>query len=324
MCYAEYRGFFHIGMITRNERNAIIQHGTMTMVRRPQLLECGGWAEWCITEDAELGLRIFERGFDASYVPASYGRGLMPDTFIDFKKQRFRWAYGAMQILKAHARALFLEGGPLSAGQRYHFVAGWLPWVADGVNLLFNLAALGWSAAMVWAPGRVDAPLVMYSVLPLSLFTFKIAKLFHLYRVRVGANLRQTVAAAIAGLALTHTIGTAVVKGLVTRSEPFFRTPKRRDTSGLLHALAAAREETLMMAGPHGLGLGGVVHRAAAERRPRPPGVDRGAAGAVGAVRLLAGGVAHQRVPPAGAAARHQLPPGRGTAPRGSRPARVS
>ena len=30
MCYAEYRGFFHIGMITRNERNAIIQHGTMT------------------------------------------------------------------------------------------------------------------------------------------------------------------------------------------------------------------------------------------------------------------------------------------------------
>ncbi len=25
MCYAEYRGFFHIGMVVRNERNAIIQ-----------------------------------------------------------------------------------------------------------------------------------------------------------------------------------------------------------------------------------------------------------------------------------------------------------
>jgi exo-beta-1,3-glucanase (GH17 family)/cellulose synthase/poly-beta-1,6-N-acetylglucosamine synthase-like glycosyltransferase len=248
MCYAEYRGFFHIGMITRNERNAIIQHGTMTMVRRRQLDQCR-WAEWCITEDAELGLRIFESGYDASYVPQSYGRGLMPDTFIDFKKQRFRWAYGAMQILKAHARALFLEGGPLSAGQRYHFVAGWLPWVADGCNLLFNLAAIGWSVAMVWAPARVDAPLVMYSVLPLSLFTFKLAKLVHLYRVRVGANLRQTVAAAVAGLALTHTIGRAAVKGLFTNSEPFFRTPKRGLTSGLWHALMAAREETLMMVG---------------------------------------------------------------------------
>jgi exo-beta-1,3-glucanase (GH17 family)/cellulose synthase/poly-beta-1,6-N-acetylglucosamine synthase-like glycosyltransferase len=248
MCYAEYRGFFHIGMITRNERNAIIQHGTMTMVRRRQLDACR-WAEWCITEDAELGLRIFEAGFDASYVPDSYGRGLMPDTFIDFKKQRFRWAYGAMQIIKAHARALFMEGGPLSAGQRYHFIAGWLPWVADGCNLLFNLAALAWSAAMVWAPGRVDAPLVLYSVLPLSLFTFKLAKLMHLYRVRVGANVRQTLAAAIAGLALTHTIGRAAVKGLLTRGEPFFRTPKKRRSSGLWHALAAAREETLMMLG---------------------------------------------------------------------------
>src|SRR5579864_1907553 len=240
MCYAEYRGFFHIGMITRNERNAIIQHGTMTLVRREQL-DRQRWAEWCITEDAELGLRIFEGGFDATYMPVSYGRGLMPDTFIDFKKQRFRWAYGAMQILKAHARQLFLEGGPLSPGQRYHFVAGWLPWVADGCNLLFNLAALGWSAAMVWSP-RIDPPLVMYSVLPLSLFTFKLAKLVHLYRVRVGASVRQTLAAAIAGLALTHTIGKAAVKGLLTRSEPFFRTPKQGSTSGLLHALAAARE----------------------------------------------------------------------------------
>src|SRR5579859_4009810 len=159
MCYAEYRGFFHIGMITRNERNAIIQHGTMTMVRRAQL-DATGWAEWCITEDAELGLRIFEAGFEASYVPRSYGRGLMPDTFIDFKKQRFRWAYGAMQILKRHARAFFMEGGPLSPGQRYHFVAGWLPWIADGCNMLFNIAALGWSAAMVLNPHRFDPPLV--------------------------------------------------------------------------------------------------------------------------------------------------------------------
>jgi exo-beta-1,3-glucanase (GH17 family)/cellulose synthase/poly-beta-1,6-N-acetylglucosamine synthase-like glycosyltransferase len=269
MCYAEYRGFFHIGMITRNERNAIIQHGTMTMVRRAQL-DAARWAEWCITEDAELGLRIFESGFDASYVPTSYGRGLMPDTFIDFKKQRFRWAYGAMQIMKAHARELFLEGGPLSPGQRYHFVAGWLPWVADGCNMLFNLAALGWSAAMIWAPGQIDPPLVMYSVLPLSLFTFKLAKLAHLYHVRVGAGYRQTLAAAIAGLALTHTIGKAAVKGLVTRSEPFFRTPKGGSSSGLLHALAAAREETLMMAALI-LSAWAVAHTS----RPENEGPDR-------------------------------------------------
>ena len=124
MCYAEYRGFFQIGMVTRNERNAIIQHGTMTMVRRSLLGAVGGWAEWCITEDAELGLRIFEAGYEAVYTPQSYGRGLIPDTFIDYKKQRFRWAYGAMQILKEHAELLFAGGGVLTTGQRYHFIAG--------------------------------------------------------------------------------------------------------------------------------------------------------------------------------------------------------
>jgi cellulose synthase/poly-beta-1,6-N-acetylglucosamine synthase-like glycosyltransferase len=249
MCYAEYRGFFHIGMITRNERNAIIQHGTMTLVRRNLLESTGGWAEWCITEDAELGLRIFEAGYEATYVPASYGRGLMPDTFIDFKKQRFRWAYGAMQILKSHARALFTEKGSLSPGQRYHFVAGWLPWVADGCNLVFNIAALAWSAAIVFLPRQIDPPLMMYSVLPLSLFTFKLAKLAHLYQVRVGANFRQTFAAAIAGLALTHTIGIAVLKGLFTRGEPFFRTPKNARTQRVFQALGAARDEMLIMIG---------------------------------------------------------------------------
>ena len=49
--------YFH-SRTPRNERNAIIQHGTM----RRSLLERIGWAEWCITEDAELGLRSLRRG----------------------------------------------------------------------------------------------------------------------------------------------------------------------------------------------------------------------------------------------------------------------
>jgi exo-beta-1,3-glucanase (GH17 family)/cellulose synthase/poly-beta-1,6-N-acetylglucosamine synthase-like glycosyltransferase len=248
MAYAEYRGFFYIGMITRNERNAIIQHGTMTMVRRKVLEQVRGWAEWCITEDAELGLRIFEQGLEASYVPCSYGRGLMPDTFIDYKKQRFRWAYGAVQILRRHARMLLTgKGSKLTLGQRYHFVAGWLPWLADGINLLFNLAALGWTAGMLIAPGRVYPPLLVFSMLPLALFVFKIGKLIYLYQARVGANGIQTLAAAFTGLALTHTIGLAVLTGFVKKGLPFFRTPKQASNQALLKALQAAREETLML-----------------------------------------------------------------------------
>ncbi len=248
MCYAEYQGFFYIGMLTRNERNAIIQHGTMTMVRKSVLQEVGGWAEWCITEDAELGLKIFERGYEATYIPQTYGRGLMPDTFIDFKKQRFRWAYGAVQILKHHARALLNRNeSRLTRGQRYHFIAGWLPWMADSLNLFFTVAALFWSLGMVFFPLKVDPPLVILSALPLTLFIFKVGKMFYLYQTRIGATIPQTLASALAGLSLSHTISQAILLGFVTKGIPFFRTPKQAKAHAVLRALLSAREEGLIM-----------------------------------------------------------------------------
>jgi len=248
MCYAEYRGFFQIGMVTRNERNAIIQHGTMTLVRHDVLQNTGGWAEWCITEDAELGLKIFEHGYQAQYLPKSYGRGLIPESFLDYKKQRFRWAFGAMQILRAHARALLSpKDDRLTPGQRYHFIAGWLPWIADGFNLIFNTAAIAWSLAMLVSPHRIEPPLVMFSLVPLAMFTFRLVKLAHLYVSRVGANVRQTVAAAIAGLALAHTIGTAVLKSLFVRSQPFLRTPKDKVDHAIGEIFRTTKQEMAML-----------------------------------------------------------------------------
>ncbi|HXH71324.1 MAG TPA: glycosyltransferase [Mariprofundaceae bacterium] len=248
MCHAEYRGFFYIGMVTRNERNAIIQHGTMTMVRKSVLEAVGGWSEWCITEDAELGLRIFAAGHEAAYIARSYGRGVMPDTFADYKKQRFRWAYGAVQIMRRHAAELLgRKPSGLTMGQRYHFVAGWLPWIADGANLLFTLAAVAWSLGMIYFPKEVDAPLLELSVLPLALFAFKSAKLLYLYQTRVGASITQTLAAGLAGLALSHTISRAIVEGFRSREKPFFRTPKLASTQAWRKALADSREEAGLM-----------------------------------------------------------------------------
>jgi cellulose synthase/poly-beta-1,6-N-acetylglucosamine synthase-like glycosyltransferase len=247
MCLAEYRGFFHIGMVTRNERNAIIQHGTMTMMRRGPL-EDGGWSEWCITEDAELGLRLFERGYKALYIPATYGRGLIPDTFADFKKQRHRWAYGAVRILLAHRRELLgLRRTKLTAGQRWHFLAGWLPWFADGFNLLFNFAALAWTVAMVLYPNQVTPPYMAIALVPLAMFGFKMIKSFVLYRRRVDASWRQSLGAGLAGLALSHTIARATAGALVSGKLAFFRTPKLASAPALIRAVADAREEVLLM-----------------------------------------------------------------------------
>ena len=102
----EYAGFFDIGMIQRNEVNAIIVHGTMCLIRRTALEQAGGWSSDTIVEDSDLGLSVLEHGWQIHYTNRRFGHGLLPDTFEAYKKQRYRWAYGGLQLLKKHWRRL--------------------------------------------------------------------------------------------------------------------------------------------------------------------------------------------------------------------------
>ncbi|CAK0763617.1 Cellulose synthase/poly-beta-1,6-N-acetylglucosamine synthase-like glycosyltransferase [Azospirillaceae bacterium] len=255
----EYQGFFHIGMVQRNERNAIIQHGTMTMMRKNALIEVGRWAEWCITEDAELGLRLFEAGYKSVYMKESFGKGLVPDSFMGYKTQRFRWAYGAVQILKTHWKE-FLPGAPrLSRGQKYHFVTGWLPWFADAAHLIFGLAGIFWSIGLLTLPKYFEFPPNAFLIPTLSVFFFKIMSCFWLYQARVTCGFWDKIGAAVAGMALTHTVGRAVWLGLFTSGRPFVRTPKCEDQPALVQGVLMAQEELWLMLALWGAAIAVVV-----------------------------------------------------------------
>ncbi len=241
----EFDGFFRIGMHHRNERNAIIQHGTMSLVRKRALEQVGGWAEWCICEDAELGLRLMQAGHELRYVDAVLGRGLTPDGFGAFKAQRFRWAFGAMQILKRHWRALLLPGR-LAAGQRYHFLTGWFSWFADALHLLFAFGALAWTAGAIAAPEIFTLPLDLYLV---PVLVFLGCKAFFgpvLYRARVECSWADVLGASLASMGLSHAIARGVFAGLGRRNGTFHRTAK--GTNGASKRAAPAREESLMLA----------------------------------------------------------------------------
>ena len=244
MCFWEYAGFFHIGMVQRNERNAIIQHGTMTLIRKSALQGKGGWAEWCICEDAELGLRLFENGYEAVYMPDSMGRGLMPDNFSAYKTQRFRWAYGAAQIMKRHWRAL-AEGDRLTRGQKYHFISGWLPWFADAAHVVFAGAAILWSVLLLFK--LVEFPPAVFIVPTLSVFIFKIVAAFLLYHARVKCGWRDRLGAAIAGMGLSLAVAQAMWQGMFTSGKPFLRTPKCADKPAALQAILMARDELALL-----------------------------------------------------------------------------
>lgn len=246
MCNWEFDGFFRIGMHHRNERNAIIQHGTMTLVRRVALVDTGKWSEWCICEDAELGLRLMHAGYETKYVDAELGHGLTPSDFKAFKSQRFRWAFGAMQILKRHWGAL-TGRSPLSGGQRYHFLTGWFSWFADALHLVFTLLSIGWTAGMVLDPARFTLPLDLFLVPVLGFF---VAKAFFgpvLYAVRVRCGWRDIVGASLASLALSHVIAQGVLNGLWAKRGVFVRTAKGAQRRSLLKAFDVVREEAMLL-----------------------------------------------------------------------------
>ena len=54
--------------------------------------------------------------------------------------------------------------------------------------------------------------------------------------------------AAVAGLALSHSIGKAVWKGLFSNSLPFLRTPKMKNAPALVQGLVMARQEFIILA----------------------------------------------------------------------------
>ena len=247
-CYWEYAGFFRIGMVRRNEDDAIIQHGTMTLIRREALVAAGGWAEWCITEDAELGLRLAHTGWQSAYVAESHGRGVTPDSLAAYKAQRFRWAYGAMQILKRRWRWLVMgQKTRLSRGQRFHYLAGWLPWVADAAGLLFTLGAIGWTAALILSPETTELPPAAFLVPTIAAFAFRQWRLFKLFGHDAPCPAADRAKAAIAGLALSHTVAKAVICGLFTSGRPFLRTPKYRRGPALLRGVTMAVEEAVIL-----------------------------------------------------------------------------
>ncbi|HEX3808700.1 MAG TPA: glycosyltransferase family 2 protein [Rhizomicrobium sp.] len=246
MCYEEYRGFFHIGMVERNEHDAIIQHGTMTIVRKDALQEVDGWSEWCITEDTELGLKLFEAGYSAAYIPQSMGQGLIPDTLAAFMTQRYRWVYGAMQIMKHHMGSIFLDRTELSWGQRYQFLSGWLPWVSDGLGFIVTLFALFWTLLMTIAPHYFDVPMAALSATAIALFVAKTSKTLLLYPQKVGSGIGGAFKASVAGLSLTHTVGKAVIAGILTSGKPFLRTPKCENPADLWQALRLVWQESTL------------------------------------------------------------------------------
>jgi exo-beta-1,3-glucanase (GH17 family)/cellulose synthase/poly-beta-1,6-N-acetylglucosamine synthase-like glycosyltransferase len=225
MMNGEYAGFFDIGMVQRNEENAIIVHGTMCLIRRAAMDMAGGWAGDTICEDTDLGLAIIEHGWLTHYTNHRYGYGLLPDTYEAFKKQRHRWAYGGFQIVKKHWRRFLPGASRLSPEQRREFALGWLNWLgAESIGVLVAILNLIWVPIVAFADIAIPDKILTLPII--AAFVVSLVHFTVLYRLRVPVKWGQMLGAMVAAMSVQWTVSRAVANGLITEHLAFARTSK--------------------------------------------------------------------------------------------------
>ncbi|MEX0621677.1 MAG: glycosyltransferase [Candidatus Woykebacteria bacterium] len=252
MCYYEYKIFFHTTMVAINERDAAMTVGTMCLIRRQALEEAGGWAEWCVTEDSELAIRIHAVGYSSVYLTESYGKGLIPETFEGYKNQRYRWTAGPVQEFKHHFNLLMLwpwkKPSLLTLVQQTHHLNHGLDRVTVGLGFLLIPLGFGVIASMVFHREVVQVPFELWLAATVLLISGVFLN-WLLYKVVLGASLKDTIGALIASKALSHTISLASFRAIFKEKMPWNRTDKFKASSRLLRALETTKVELLLGSG---------------------------------------------------------------------------
>jgi hypothetical protein len=218
------------------------------MIRRKLLEEIGGWAEWSVTEDSEIALRIHAHGYKSVYIDTVLGRGLIPETFRGYQRQRFRWSYGAIQQIRRHFR-IFLpkplgQTSSLTAAQKLSHLMHAADYLKSGVEFLMLLFGATLAALLLVQREAVPLPPYVWSVLAVAVIVFVSLKWHFLHML--GFATKDILGAIVAHAALDHTIAMATLASLLTRNTAWRKTNKFRAVPVGLAALAALGPELLL------------------------------------------------------------------------------
>jgi glycosyltransferase involved in cell wall biosynthesis len=242
--YYSYKYFFAVSQPSRNERDGAIFAGTMGLIRRQALEDLGGWDEWCITEDAELSLRLLRSGWSGLHVDASFGHGVMPLTFEALKGQR--------SLLPGR------RGQGLSGGQRWAYLSGGIQWYGDLLGVLFFLFLLAGAANIAFAGGLLFRKLTAFLLAAIPLLVLLgFLRAVALIRRGTGAPWRDAMGAFLIWQSTTLVVARASVQALFAKKAEFLRTPKEGEGASLWRAITGNRWEVLLaLLGLIGIGIG--------------------------------------------------------------------
>jgi glycosyltransferase involved in cell wall biosynthesis len=233
---AEYAGSY---MIERPFQDAVgslkMVAGTAYMVRADLLREVG-WGT-SLTEDWELTLKLYARGYKVAYTPWAETPAECVSTFTRLARQRMRWAEGHTHNVRKWFWPIVLSPvvSPLEKVefiydttyylQAFLFVVGSLSWLV--AEVVFHTHVPGWTAALGWA--------LLFS----NIFALPLMNLGGLVLEDAPKrDLQGVLGALVLSFALVPFQGWAAMKGLLRKEEgPWFRTPKTGRITDEVHHL---------------------------------------------------------------------------------------
>ena len=248
MCYWEYKLFFHSTMVSLNELDAGITVGTMCLVRKDVLEKAGGWSEWCVTEDSELAIRIHDIGYSSIYINKTYGRGLIPDSFEGYKKQRYRWTAGPVQEFRHYTKhfiGLSKRDSKFTLIQRIFHLNHGLGNFLLSFQIPLMLIGVASIASMIMHNEIIQVPFELWLTATISLLATPVLTIV-MYRVTVKANFFDIIGQAVAAKALGHVIIHSALRTAITGNAAWNRTNKFKSTQSYFAALWQTKEEIII------------------------------------------------------------------------------
>ena len=175
----------------------------------------------------------------------------MPFNFEGLKKQRFRWCFGGIQILKKHWEALMPWAhwvdpvNKLTLAQRYYYLVGGFGWFSDVFNLLFAFfLVMGAVFNLFSSPVKVRPLTDTVLIIPAVFLFLHLLRFIWVLRNRLRVSIAMAVATMYNFFSLGWAVTLACIQGLVQREGVFLRTPKATTSSKAWRASQVTQWET--------------------------------------------------------------------------------
>jgi cellulose synthase/poly-beta-1,6-N-acetylglucosamine synthase-like glycosyltransferase len=200
-------------------------NGTGGIWRRAAVEEAGGWSHDTLSEDLDLVLRSYLKGWSGVFLMEPHVVGELPQNLDDFRAQQSRWSKGFVQVARKLLAPIWDSG--LSGEAKF------VTTVALGQQLVFPVLVAGIVALVVSTVGHGH----LLGIFRFLVWLWFVAMLVVLFGTTWGAYRRlsrgglrrylataASVPALIAYLALAN--AGAIVGASLGRKTEFTRTPK--------------------------------------------------------------------------------------------------